>query len=81
MPDFVCNHDAPLIVIECCSSARNVGRGEAAVADLEKEGLKPKFHQLDITDHASIVKLADFLSSTYGGLDLLVNNAGIAYKV
>lgn len=61
-------------------TARNPDLGKAAVQELEKEGLHPKFHQLDITDHASIVALRDFLEKTYQGLDVLVNNAGIAYK-
>lgn len=61
--------------------ARDEGRGRAAVVELEKEGLHPKFHQLDIDDQGSIDKLKKFLSDNYGGLDLLVNNAGIAFKV
>ena len=48
---------------------------------LNKEGLHPKFHQLDITDKASIDRVKTFLQSTYGGIDVLVNNAAIAYKV
>ena len=39
------------------------------------------FHQLDITDRESIVKLRDFLHGKYNGLDVLINNAGMAYKV
>ncbi|CAH1780752.1 unnamed protein product [Owenia fusiformis] len=61
-------------------TARDETRGQEAVASLEKEGLKPKFHQLNIDDLASIQRLRDFLKSTYGGLDVLVNNAAIAYK-
>jgi len=61
-------------------TARDESRGKAAVESLEKEGLAPKFHQLDICDHASIVRLKDFLQSNYQGLDVLVNNAGIAFK-
>jgi hypothetical protein len=45
-----------------------------------QEGLEVKFHQLDIDSRESIERLADFLKSTYGGLDLLVNNAAIAFK-
>ena len=48
---------------------------------LNGEGLHPKFHQLDITDKASIDRLKTFMQSTYGGIDVLVNNAGMAYKV
>ncbi|XP_021941630.1 carbonyl reductase [NADPH] 1-like [Zootermopsis nevadensis] len=62
-------------------TARNVGRGEAAVAELKKLGLKPKFHQLDITDQNSLDTFYDYMKKEYGGIDVLVNNAAIAYKV
>lgn len=61
-------------------TAREAGRGQAAVAELQKEGLKPLFHQLDINDLQSIRALRDFLKEKYGGLNVLVNNAGIAFK-
>jgi len=61
--------------------ARDQTRGEEAIAALQKEGLHPKFHQLDVDDQESINRLHQFLIDTYGGLDILVNNAGIAYKV
>lgn len=61
--------------------ARDEDRGRAAVVELEKEGLHPKFHRLDVDDQGSIERLKKFLSDNYGGLDLLVNNAGIGYKV
>ncbi|XP_070566120.1 carbonyl reductase [NADPH] 1-like isoform X2 [Ptychodera flava] len=61
-------------------TARDGGRGQQAVQDLGKENLHPKFHQLDITSKESIGKLKEFLEKNYGGLDVLVNNAGIMYK-
>ena len=61
-------------------TARNAERGEAAVEELKKEGLAPRFHQLDINDRSSIERLRDFLQQNYGGIDVLVNNAGIAFK-
>ncbi|XP_022080031.1 carbonyl reductase [NADPH] 3-like [Acanthaster planci] len=61
-------------------TARNEERGREAVARLNRVGLQPKFHQLDVTDPASVSKLRDFLQKTHGGLDILVNNAGIAFK-
>ncbi|XP_012517272.1 PREDICTED: carbonyl reductase [NADPH] 1-like, partial [Propithecus coquereli] len=61
-------------------TARDAARGQAAVQQLQAEGLSPRFHQLDIDDLQSIRALRDFLRSEYGGLDVLVNNAGIAFK-
>ena len=61
--------------------SRNEDLGREAVKKLESEGLKPKFHQLDIDSSESIQRFKDYLSSTYGGLDVLINNAAIAYKV
>lgn len=49
----------------------------AAVEELKKLGLQPKFHQLDINDESSVIQLQDYLKDTYGGLDVLVNNAAI----
>lgn len=62
-------------------TARNEKLGLKAVEDLKKEGLSPKFHILDITKPETITALKTFLQTTYGGLDVLVNNAGMAYKV
>ncbi|XP_071994834.1 carbonyl reductase [NADPH] 1-like [Engystomops pustulosus] len=62
-------------------TARNPKLGEEAVKTLNNEGLSPLFHQLDINDPASIRCLRDFLKEKYGGLDVLINNAGIAFKV
>jgi len=58
-------------------TSRNVQLGEAAVKLLQNEGLAPKYHQLDITDESSIEKLRDSMLSAYGGVDVLINNAGI----
>ncbi|KAM4591343.1 carbonyl reductase [NADPH] 1-like isoform 1-T2 [Odontesthes bonariensis] len=62
-------------------TARDVGRGQEAVESLTSEGLKPLFQQLDIDDLNSIAAAAAFFKEKYGGVDVLVNNAGIAFKV
>ncbi|XP_060867378.1 carbonyl reductase [NADPH] 3-like [Metopolophium dirhodum] len=62
-------------------TARDVGRGEAAVGRLNELGLKPKFHQLDVTDTDSVAAFAAFVAHSYAGIDVLVNNAAIAFKV
>lgn len=61
-------------------TARDVERGKNAVQELEKEGLKPNFHQLDVTDKQSLEVFRDYLKSKYDGIDVLVNNAAIAFK-
>ena len=61
-------------------TARDDGRGREAVKLLEEEGLKPKYHQLDITSSASIENLRAYLQDKYGGLDVLINNAAIAFE-
>uniref|UniRef100_F6VK38 Carbonyl reductase (NADPH) n=1 Tax=Monodelphis domestica TaxID=13616 RepID=F6VK38_MONDO len=61
-------------------TSRDTTRGQAATKKLQEEGLNPIFHQLDIDDPQSIRTLRDFLKERYGGVDVLVNNAGIAFK-
>jgi carbonyl reductase 1 len=61
-------------------TARDEGRGQAAVKELEKLGLSPKFHLLDIDNLESIIKFRDDMKNTHGGIDILVNNAAIAFK-
>lgn len=61
-------------------TARDESRGHEAVKQLQTEGLSPRFHQLDIDNPQSIRALRDFLLQEYGGLNVLVNNAGIAFK-
>ena len=61
-------------------TSRDRDRGEKAVKLLQEEGLSPKYHQLDITSEDSVASLRAFMLGKYGGVDVLVNNAGIAYK-
>ncbi|XP_053619300.1 carbonyl reductase [NADPH] 1-like [Plodia interpunctella] len=61
-------------------TSRNEKRGQKAIEDLKKEGLSPKYHQLDITSTSSIEKFRDHIMDNYGGIDILVNNAAIAFK-
>jgi len=61
-------------------TSRSEDLGLAAIAELKNLGLNPKYHQLDIEDIKSIEQLLNNLQKTHGGLDVLVNNAGFAYK-
>ena len=61
-------------------TSRDEGRGLAAVAELNKEGLQPKFHVLDIGNEDTVTKFRDFMKEKHGGIDVLVNNAGYLAK-
>ncbi|THV31370.1 SDR family oxidoreductase [Glycomyces paridis] len=58
--------------------ARDAERGEGAAAQLRAEGLDAVFVHLDVTDGSSIAVAAQRIASEFGGLDVLVNNAGVA---
>ncbi|KAM1486376.1 hypothetical protein ACFX2I_000583 [Malus domestica] len=64
-------------------TARDEKRGLEAVEKLKELGVSDQvvFHQLDVTDSASIVSLADFVKTQFGKLDILVNNAGITGNI
>jgi NAD(P)-dependent dehydrogenase (short-subunit alcohol dehydrogenase family) len=64
-------------------TARNIALGEASRAELLRRYPtedRLSFAQLDITDFSSIMTFVEFVRSTYGGLDIMVNNAGIRPK-
>ncbi|KAJ7951113.1 (+)-neomenthol dehydrogenase [Quillaja saponaria] len=73
-----------------CKQLASNGITVVLTAIVEKEGLEAVeklkeiglsgcvvFHQLDVTDPASIISLSEFVKTRFGKLDILVNNAGI----
>ena len=58
-------------------TSRDETKGQAAREELAADGLEVGTHLLDVTDPASVRRLADFVRLEHGGLDILVNNAGI----
>jgi NAD(P)-dependent dehydrogenase (short-subunit alcohol dehydrogenase family) len=61
--------------------ARDLERGEAAVAQLTKDGLDARFLAIDVADDTSVQKAATRLSDEIDALQVLVNNAGILVDV
>ena len=57
-------------------TARRADLGQTAADGLASDGLDVRFHALNVTDPASVRKLADDLRAEYGRIDCLVNNAG-----
>jgi NAD(P)-dependent dehydrogenase (short-subunit alcohol dehydrogenase family) len=58
--------------------ARDEQRGAEAVARLQADGVDAFAVPLDVTDEASTAAAARLIEERGGGLDVLVNNAGIA---
>uniref|UniRef100_A0A804PK60 (+)-neomenthol dehydrogenase n=1 Tax=Zea mays TaxID=4577 RepID=A0A804PK60_MAIZE len=59
-------------------TARSETRGAEAARELHGFGLPDVVsHQLDVTEPTSAARLADFVRTKFGKLDVLVNNAGI----
>src|SRR6476620_2001455 len=57
-------------------TSRDAAQGEAAAAELRAGGLAVEHRQLDVTDAASVAALRQWAEET-GGVDALVNNAGV----
>ena len=58
-------------------TSRNKERGQEAARELEANGSKVKYHQLDINDATSVNCFENYLQEQHGGLDVLINNAGV----
>lgn len=60
--------------------SRNKQRGEQAASILKAEGISVYPVQLDMVLAEQIPPLVDFITTTFGKLDLLINNAGMMSK-
>ena len=58
--------------------SRDHSRGTAVAQQLRDQGLDVVFAPVDMNDMASFARLHDWIAASYGRLDVLVNNAGIA---
>ncbi|GAB2464568.1 NADP-dependent 3-hydroxy acid dehydrogenase YdfG [Conyzicola lurida] len=57
--------------------ARRVDKLAAVVDDIREAGGRAEFHELDVTDLASVRDFVAFATTVYGRVDVLVNNAGV----
>ena len=68
-------------ILEPYPSARNKERGQEAVQQLQGEGLSPEFLPLDVDSEKSIQAAREEVQRKYGRIDVLVNNAGVLFRV
>ena len=65
-------------------TSRNTENGHKSYKFLQEKYSPPQdsfyYHQLDITDLQSRTNLISYLKTSFGGIDYLVNNAGISIK-
>ncbi|CAA7396387.1 unnamed protein product [Spirodela intermedia] len=61
-------------------TSRDPSRGVEAMSALRMEGLDADYCRLDITDDASVRSFADWMLTKHGGIDVLVNNAGVNFN-
>jgi NAD(P)-dependent dehydrogenase (short-subunit alcohol dehydrogenase family) len=66
--------------IHVIMAARDRAKGVAAALTLQGEGLDVEALTLDVTEAASIAAAVQQISSKFGHLDILINNAGIAIQ-
>ena len=61
-------------------AARDEKAGKAAAAELTAAGCDARTVRLEVTNPGDIAAVASYLDKTFGKLDVLVNNAGIALE-
>ncbi|OAP35068.1 3-ketoacyl-ACP reductase [Sinorhizobium glycinis] len=57
--------------------AGSVGPAEELASEIEKAGGKVLTVQADVSDAAAVARMFDSVEAAFGGIDVLVNNAGI----
>lgn len=62
-------------------TSRDSSVGNEATRVLQEGTLNVVFHQLDILDSSSIELFTRWLQQTYGGVDILVNSAGVNFNL
>jgi NAD(P)-dependent dehydrogenase (short-subunit alcohol dehydrogenase family) len=60
--------------------ARDLGRGEAAVADLKKDGVEAIAVKFDVVNADDIQAAVAKVEKEFGVLDILINNAGMMHE-
>ncbi len=57
--------------------ARDTAKGEAAAAELKKDGVDARPVKIDVDQQADYAAVAKLIEKDFGRLDILINNAGV----
>ena len=57
--------------------ARRVDKLERLAAEIQEQGGRVAYHQLDVTDLGQVESIVRFACDTFGRVDVIVNNAGV----
>lgn len=58
-------------------TSRDAAKGAPVADQLRRDGLNVVYHQLEVTDAASVAALRVFVADQIGRLDVLINNAAV----
>lgn len=61
-------------------TARDEAGGQRAVTDLANRGQDASFVRLDVCSADDIAALVQFMRSNHGGVDIVINNAGVSFN-
>lgn len=64
--------------VQVVLAARSREKAETAIREMGDVACAPVAVTLDVTDEASIQDAVKFVDARFGGLDILINNAGVA---
>ena len=60
---------------------RNSGKeANALVSDIAAKGVKAKAYKADVADFTAVKAMVDAIAKDFGGLNVLINNAGLALR-
>ena len=76
LADGLAQHGAEIVL-----NGRSAEKVAAAAAPLVAKGHKVHVAAFDVTDHAAVVKSVGEIEATLGAIDILINNAGMQFRM
>jgi gluconate 5-dehydrogenase len=62
-------------------NGHSAGKMETALSEYEKEGIQARGYLFDVTDESEVKAAVERIETEVGGIDILINNAGIIKRV